>query len=122
MCSLLFVTGSREQAYVYSLSSAALAQAISKACAVGVTTKCGCGRFPTEAPPKDFKWGGCGDDIGFGLAFSNAFGESIDPKMNMDRRELRSSNGISKRSMVNSHNNRAGRLVSDTLFIVSHLS
>ena len=101
---LFIYLGSREQAFVFALSSAALTQSISRACAVGATTKCSCGRLPDEAPPGDFKWGGCGDNLQFGLAFARMFAEGTGS---------RKPKKISKKTLVNNHNNNAGRGVSD---------
>ena len=95
------ISGSREQAFVYAISSAAITHAVSRACSIGATTKCGCGRLPSEPPPGDFKWGGCGDDLRFGLAYADLFAA---PGGKGKRR--------SKRHLVNSHNNAAGRKVS----------
>ena len=88
---------------MYALSSAALTRAISKACSIGATTKCSCGRLPNEPAPGEFKWGGCGDDIYFGLAFSKLF---ADAQFAGKKRKL------SKRSQVNLHNTGVGRKVS----------
>lgn len=93
--------GSREQAYVFALSAGALMQTIAKACAMGVTTKCACGRLPNEPPPADFKWGGCGDDVKFGLIFSQSFADT-----QWEKRKKRM-----KKSAMNMHNNRAGRKI-----------
>jgi len=93
-------SGSREQAFVYALSSAALTAAISRACAIGASTKCSCGHLPEEPPPGDFKWGGCSDNLQFGTAFAQMFSEGTKPKSKR-----------SKRTLVNNHNNNAGRLL-----------
>jgi wingless-type MMTV integration site family protein 11 len=97
-------SGGREQAFVHALSTAALAQSISKACTQGATTKCSCGRIPNEPPPAEFKWGGCGDDLRFGMIFSASFADS--PFLKRKKR--------SKKSLMNLHNNNAGRKVSLT--------
>jgi len=100
--------GSREQAFVYALSAAAVAQSVSKACSLGATTKCSCGRLPTDPPPGDFKWGGCGDDLPFGLAFSRTFTDAPFSSKQSKKK--------SKRAAMNVHNNNAGRqLVSQSL-------
>lgn len=68
-------TGTREQAYVYAMSAAALAWSIARACAAGSLAACSCAA-PPRAPPRPprqaqvtpaepharFKWGGCGDN------------------------------------------------------------
>ncbi|GAB1610260.1 protein Wnt-11b-2-like isoform X1 [Argonauta hians] len=102
------VRGTREQAYVYAVTSAALAHAVARACSIGVTTKCSCGSLPNTPPTGAFKWGGCGDDIQYGLEFSEAFTDRTLQKKLKQRR--------SKKAEMNRHNNQAGRtVVSDSL-------
>nr|QVQ68765.1 wnt 11 [Doryteuthis pealeii] len=97
------VRGSREQAYVYAIASAALVHTVARACSIGVTTKCSCGSLPRSAPTGPFKWGGCGDDIQYGLYFSETFTDSsLSNKLKPKR---------SKKANMNRHNNRAGRMV-----------
>lgn len=96
-------TGTREQAYVYAISSASLVHSIARACSVGVTTKCSCGALPNHPPHDDFKWGGCGDDLKYGLYFSEQFTDAELMKNGKIRK--------SKKSQMNSHNNAVGRLV-----------
>lgn len=111
-CTYIFVlelinsslsTGTREQAYVYAISSASLVHSIARACSVGVTTKCSCGALPNHPPHEDFKWGGCGDDLKYGLYFSEQFTDAELMKKGKIRK--------SKKSQMNSHNNAVGRLV-----------
>jgi len=83
---------------VYALAAAALTQSIAKACSSGASAKCSCGPLPNEPPPGEFKWGGCGDDVGFGVIFSKWF---TDTPWNKKR--------TSKRHLVNIHNNAVGR-------------
>ena len=98
--AVVLVAGSREQSYVYALAAAALTQSIAKACSSGASSKCSCGPLPNEPPPGEFKWGGCGDDVGFGVIFSKWF---TDTPWNKKR--------TSKRHLVNIHNNAVGRQV-----------
>ncbi|XP_067668624.1 protein Wnt-11b-2-like [Haliotis asinina] len=98
------VRGTREQAYVYGISSAALVHSVARACSIGVTTKCSCGALPNSNTAGSFKWGGCGDDVNFGLHFAEAFTNS----------GLKSKKGnikTSKKAMMNKHNFAAGRKV-----------
>ncbi|GAU87526.1 hypothetical protein RvY_00356-2 [Ramazzottius varieornatus] len=65
--------GTREQAYVAALSSASVVHAVAKGCASGTLTNCNCGPMPNEPPSGDYKWGGCGDDVVFGMKVSRLF-------------------------------------------------
>lgn len=69
-------SGTREQAYVYAMSAAALTWSVARACAAGSLPACSCAA-PPRAPPRPprqaqitpaepharFKWGGCGDNF-----------------------------------------------------------
>lgn len=83
---------------MYSLASSSLAHGIAKTCSSGQTSKCGCAPIPQETPNGDFQWGGCGDDIRFGVGFSKVFMESGE----IGR----------KRRAINVHNAAVGRKVS----------
>lgn len=106
-------SGTREQAYVYAISSAALAHSLARACSIGVTTKCSCGILPNSPPEGDFKWGGCGDDVRFGIAFSQMFTESSLTKKGKPT--------MSKKAQMNRHNNRAGRKVGICRHDIAHI-
>lgn len=98
------VRGTREKAYVYGIASAALVHTVARSCSIGITTKCSCGVLPNSAPSGTFKWGGCGDDVHFGMYFGQQFTEST----------LISKQGKVKKStkaMMDEHNFAAGRAV-----------
>lgn len=123
-------TGTREAAFVYAISSAGVAFAVTRACSSGELEKCGCdrtvhgvspqgkcGRWGGESgraeawpslicgpfcpPAPGFQWSGCSDNIAYGVAFSQSF---------VDVRE-RSKGASSSRALMNLHNNEAGRKV-----------
>lgn len=89
---------------MYAISSASLVHSIARACSVGVTNKCSCGTLPNYPPQGNFKWGGCGDDLKYGLHFSEQF---TDAEL-MKKGKIKNS----KKSQMNRHNNKVGRLVS----------
>ncbi|KAG7304533.1 hypothetical protein JYU34_011482 [Plutella xylostella] len=80
------LTGTREQAYVYAVSAAALAWSVARACAAGSLPACSCAA-PPRAPPRPprqahvsptepharFKWGGCGDNYQWAERFAKQF-------------------------------------------------
>lgn len=126
----LLPTGTREAAFVYAISSAGVAFAVTRACSSGELEKCGCDRTVHGVSPQGkhicpkgragtwlqaqthprtlsgphtlgFQWSGCSDNIAYGVAFSQSF---------VDVRE-RSKGASSSRALMNLHNNEAGRKV-----------
>jgi wingless-type MMTV integration site family, member 1 len=109
ICSVLVVLGCRETAFVYAITSAAVAFAVARACAEGSIESCTCdyshqARAPAvhssalAAGVRDWEWGGCSDNIGFGYRFSREFVDAGERAQNM-------------RQKMNLHNNEAGRQV-----------
>ncbi|XP_064643247.1 protein Wnt-4-like isoform X2 [Lineus longissimus] len=92
--------GTREAAFVHSISSAGVAHAVTRACSSGELRKCGCDRSVRGRSPDGFEWSGCSDNIAFGAAFSKAF---------VDARERAKRYAGTNRSLMNLHNNEAGR-------------
>lgn len=102
------VVGSREAAFTYAISSAGAVHAITAACARGNISLCGCdsshrlqlpyGKQLEQHNQQTFKWSGCSADINFGMKFARKF---------FDAREIEGD----ARSLMNLHNNRAGRKV-----------
>ncbi|XP_065166957.1 LOW QUALITY PROTEIN: protein Wnt-7b-like [Atheta coriaria] len=92
------VVGSREAAFTYAIHSAGVTYAITAACARGNISTCGCatGPRPREPTPAGWKWSGCSVDVAFGMRFARKF---------LDARELEGD----ERSLMNLHNNKAGR-------------
>lgn len=97
------VAGSREAAFVYAISSAGVVYAITRACSQGDLKVCSCdplkrGRSKDERG--EFDWGGCSDNINYGIRFAKAFVDAKEKKVK------------DARALMNLHNNRCGRMVS----------
>ncbi|XP_077078785.1 wingless-type MMTV integration site family, member 2Bb [Siphateles boraxobius] len=92
---------SREAAFVYAISSAGVVFAITRACSQGELKSCNCdphkrGRASDERG--EFDWGGCSDNINYGIKFAKAF---VDAKEQTVK---------DARALMNLHNNRCGRM------------
>ena len=98
-CALPAAT--RESAFVHAIASAGVAFAVTRSCAEGTSTICGCDSHHKGPPGEGWKWGGCSEDADFGVLVSREFA---------DARE----NRPDARSAMNKHNNEAGRTVSPT--------
>ncbi|XP_043684223.1 protein Wnt-7b-like isoform X1 [Vespula pensylvanica] len=96
------VVGSREAAFTYAISSAGVTYAVTAACSRGNITACGCepaiSRTRKELPPNGWEWGGCSADVTYGMRFARRF---------LDAREIEGD----ARSLMNLHNNKAGRKI-----------
>lgn len=103
--SSLSSSGCRETAFIYAITSAAVTHSVAKACSEGSIESCTCDyshQFNHQAKnPKGayWEWGGCSDNIGFGIKFARDF---------VDTGER----GRNYREKMNLHNNEAGRMVS----------
>lgn len=105
---LLMCTGTKESAYTFSLSSAAVAYSVTQACSIGRLEVCGCGRTPKmKLENKNWLWGGCSDNIAYGVRFSKKFTDAVEKKRMQDQEPTATS-----RALMNLHNNEAGRAVS----------
>ncbi|KAG7324813.1 hypothetical protein KOW79_011129 [Hemibagrus wyckioides] len=87
----------RESAFVHAIASAGVAFAVTRSCAEGTSTMCGCDSHHKGPPGEGWKWGGCSEDAEFGVLVSREFA---------DARE----NRPDARSAMNRHNNEAGRM------------
>ncbi|XP_071624908.1 protein Wnt-2b isoform X1 [Heliangelus exortis] len=97
----VMLRSSREAAFVYAISSAGVVYAITRACSQGDLKACSCdplkrGRAKDERG--EFDWGGCSDNINYGIRFAKAFVDAKEKKVK------------DARALMNLHNNRCGRM------------
>lgn len=94
--------GSKETAFLYAVTSAGVVHVVAKACSSGNLTECNCDLYSQGGEtPEGWKWGGCSDNLKYGLQFARKFLDAP------DRREVRKKGDI--RNLMNLHNNEAGR-------------
>nr|CAD7410632.1 unnamed protein product [Timema cristinae] len=106
--------GSRETAFVYAVTSAGVAHAVTQSCSSGNLTECSCDSSRQgRSTPEGWKWGGCSDNLQYGVQFSRKF---------VDASEYVKATGTAKdkkrrniRTRMNLHNNEAGRRVVSSL-------
>ncbi|XP_071406871.1 protein Wnt-5a isoform X1 [Pithys albifrons albifrons] len=97
--------GSRETAFTYAVSAAGVVNAMSRACREGELSSCGCSRAARPKDlPRDWLWGGCGDNIEYGYRFAKEFVDARERERVYQRGSYESA-----RIMMNLHNNEAGR-------------
>ncbi|XP_044272970.1 protein Wnt-5b isoform X1 [Varanus komodoensis] len=97
--------GSRETAFTYAISAAGVVNAISRACREGELSTCGCSR--TARPkdlPRDWLWGGCGDNVEYGYRFAKEFVDARERERNYAKGSEEQA-----RTLMNLQNNEAGR-------------
>ncbi|RUS80293.1 hypothetical protein EGW08_011931, partial [Elysia chlorotica] len=97
--NVILKQGTREAAFVHSISAAGVAHAVTQACSSGQLQRCGCDRTVRGQDQDGFEWSGCSDNIAYGIAFSKAF---------VDAREWGKKRRHKPRSVMNIHNNEAG--------------
>lgn len=104
----LCFAGSRETAFTYAISAAGVVNAVSRACREGELSSCGCSRAvrPKDLP-RDWLWGGCGDNLNYGYRFSKEFVDAREREKSYPKGSYESA-----RLLMNLHNNEAGRRVS----------
>lgn len=116
----MFISATREQAYVYAISSAALAYTLARACSSGTLHHCTCSNPPGEPPGTNFKWGGCGDNLKYAKTFCKRFLDNAEKKQLVKKISRDDNGGVAKYKnqmiVVNLHNNRIGRKVCIVFF------
>ncbi|GFO01935.1 protein wnt [Plakobranchus ocellatus] len=94
--------GTRETAFIYAVLSAGVVHAVTQACSVGNLTECSCdmSRYG-ESDEEGWKWGGCSDNVNYGLYFSRNFVDAPETTAHHSNRD--------SRTRMNLHNNEVGR-------------
>lgn len=100
----LFFAGTREAAFVYALSAATISHTIARACTSGDLRLCTCGPIPAEILEPGYRWGGCADNLHYGLIMGSKF---ADAPMKMKRA------GSHANKLMHLHNSEVGRQVSN---------
>ncbi|XP_033471050.1 protein Wnt-16 [Epinephelus lanceolatus] len=97
-------SGTKETAFIYAVMAAGLVHAITRSCSQGNMTECGCDtRLQGGGSPKEgWHWGGCSDQVQYGIWFSRKF---IDNSV----KNTSTSRGGYTLSTCNQHNSEAGR-------------
>uniref|UniRef100_A0AC35EW13 Protein Wnt n=1 Tax=Panagrolaimus sp. PS1159 TaxID=55785 RepID=A0AC35EW13_9BILA len=103
--------GTKEAAFTYAILSAGVTHEIGRRCRLGMLKSCGCSdtsKIPKDVAPDgvkdDWQWGGCGDNVDYGIKFSKNFID-VREKETMKRSETHG------RSLMNRWNNEVGRKI-----------
>ncbi|XP_007909586.1 protein Wnt-11 [Callorhinchus milii] len=94
--------GTRESAFVYALSAASISHTIARACTTGELRGCSCGPITSELQGAGYRWGGCGDNLNYGLLMGSKF---LDSPMKVKR----SGSQAKLMNLMNLHNSEVGR-------------
>lgn len=94
------LTASLESAFVHAITSAGVVHEVTRTCSRGELKDCTCDTNLTSA--EDFQWGGCSDNIDYGLRVAKLFVDSVEQERDA-------------RAKMNLHNNFVGRRVSETI-------
>ncbi|XP_025422997.1 protein Wnt-16-like [Sipha flava] len=105
--------GSKETAFIYAITSAGVVYSITHACSSGKLTECSCDSMQHgQTTPEGWKWGGCSDNLRFGLQFSRKFVDGSEPNRRPDNFKTTKQKRIwADRLKMNLHNNEIGRQI-----------
>ncbi|CAG9768970.1 unnamed protein product [Ceutorhynchus assimilis] len=110
----------REQAYVYAISSAALTYTLARACSNGNLHQCTCAGRPNSPNSDNFQWGGCGDNVRWASQFAKRFIDNVEKHALVKKDKTKRSKDVAKEeskilkdeaAFINLHNNKVGRKV-----------
>ncbi|XP_066490032.1 protein Wnt-16 [Tiliqua scincoides] len=97
-------SGTKETAFIYAVTAAGLVHSVTHACSAGNMTECSCDpNLQSGGSAREgWHWGGCSDDIQYGMWLSRKFLDG--PAKNITGKD---GHGL---IAMNTHNNEAGRL------------
>ncbi|XP_062990936.1 protein Wnt-16 [Elgaria multicarinata webbii] len=97
-------SGTKETAFIYAVTAAGLVHSVTHSCSAGNMTECSCDSMLQNggSASEGWHWGGCSDDIQYGMWLSRKFLDG--PTKNITGKD---GNGL---RAMNLHNNEAGRL------------
>lgn len=123
-------SATKETAFIYAITSAGVAYAVTESCSAGNLTDCSCLAGPgtlltttdnsrkprySEVSPRSeddgWKWGGCSDNIEFGLRYAEKFTDVAEMARQNSNESLKFDKKKELKSLVNLHNNEVGRKV-----------
>ncbi|KAG8137232.1 hypothetical protein E2320_005746 [Naja naja] len=78
----------------------AISHTIARACTTGDLPGCSCGPIPGETPGPGYRWGGCADNLNYGLVMGSKFS---DAPMKMKK------SGSQANKLMHLHNSEVGR-------------
>ena len=100
----------KETAFVYAMTNAAVVHAVAKACSDGELKECGCdNQLQGQLTEQGWQWGACSDNVEFGNMFAKQFLDARET----ENIENKTDNQLGQ-ALVNLHNNGVGRSVSYT--------
>ncbi|CAJ0932288.1 unnamed protein product, partial [Mesorhabditis belari] len=119
---VLLLEGTRESAFVHAISAAGVAYRVTRDCAKGLNDACGCDQTRHEIPEttretslhsivpreskSEFVSEGCSDNVEYGNMISRDF---VDAAEKAHGKQKNSTSAQAEQTIINLHNNRAGR-------------
>ncbi|XP_043944677.1 protein Wnt-16 [Protopterus annectens] len=96
-------SGTKETAFIYAVTAAGLVYSITRSCSAGNMTECSCDRtlMGGGSAAEGWHWGGCSDDVQYGMWFSRKFLDSFSKN--------KTTKGGDELVAMNMHNSEAGR-------------
>ncbi|MCI4388827.1 hypothetical protein PGIGA_G00090530 [Pangasianodon gigas] len=96
-------SGTKETAFIYAIMAAGLVHSVTRSCSAGNMTECSCDTTLTGSGSQTevWHWGGCSDDIAYGMWFSRRFIDHATKNA--------SAHGDEALLIMNQHNSEAGR-------------